>query len=73
MTSMWEPMPGTTPQQREAAIRAFVADPPLKRFGTAGEVAAMAAYLAGDDSAYVTGSEFHIDGGIMAGSAASPQ
>ena len=30
------------------------------------------AYLAADESAYVTGSEFHIDGGLLAGSAASP-
>jgi NAD(P)-dependent dehydrogenase (short-subunit alcohol dehydrogenase family) len=73
MTPMWEPMLGTTPQEREAAIKAFVADTPLRRFGTANEVAAMAAYLASDESAYVTGSEFHIDGGILAGSAASPQ
>mgnify|MGYP006178523253 CR=1 FL=1 len=36
-------------------------------------LAAMAAYLANDESAYVTGSEFHIDGGILAGSAASPE
>ena len=73
MTPMWEPMLGTTPEQREAAMQASVADTPLKRFGTADEVAAMAAYLASDESAYVTGSEFHIDGGILAGSAASPK
>jgi NAD(P)-dependent dehydrogenase (short-subunit alcohol dehydrogenase family) len=73
MTPMWEPMLGSTPAEREAAIKAFVADTPLKRFGTADEVAAMAAYLAADESAYVTGSEFHIDGGILAGSAASPE
>ncbi len=73
LTPMWEPMLGTTPEEREAATRAFVADTPLKRFGTADEVAAMAAYLASDESAYVTGSEFHIDGGILAGSAASPE
>lgn len=73
MTPMWEPMLGDTPEDREAAIKAFVADTPLKRFGTADEVAAMAAYLASDESAYVTGSEFHIDGGILAGSAASPE
>jgi NAD(P)-dependent dehydrogenase (short-subunit alcohol dehydrogenase family) len=73
MTPMWEPMLGSTLAEREAAIRAFVADTPLKRFGTADEVAAMAAYLASDESAYVTGSEFNIDGGILAGSAASPE
>ncbi len=73
MTPMWEPMLGTTPAERDATVKAFVADTPLKRFGTADEVAAMAAYLANDESAYVTGSEFHIDGGILAGSAASPE
>jgi NAD(P)-dependent dehydrogenase (short-subunit alcohol dehydrogenase family) len=73
LTPMWEPMLGNTPAEREAAMRAFVADTPLQRFGTADEVAAMAAYLASDESAYVTGSEFHIDGGILAGSAASPE
>ncbi len=73
LTPMWDPMLGTTPEEREAATRAFVADTPLRRFGTADEVAAMAAYLASDESAYVTGSEFHIDGGILAGSAASPE
>ena len=73
MTPMWEPMLGTTPAERAAAIKAFVADTPLKRFGSADEVAAMAAYLASDESAYVTGSEFHIDGGILAGSAATPE
>jgi NAD(P)-dependent dehydrogenase (short-subunit alcohol dehydrogenase family) len=73
MTPMWEPMLGTTPEERAAAIKAFVGDTPLRRFGTADEVAAMVAYLASDESAYVTGSEFHIDGGILAGSAAAPQ
>lgn len=72
LTPMWEPMLGTTPQERETAMRALTADTPLKRFGTSEEVAAMAAYLASDESSYVTGSEFHIDGGILAGSAAAP-
>lgn len=71
MTPMWDAM---LPQGegREAAIEAFLRDTPLKRFGEASEVAAMALMLASDDSAYVTGSEFTIDGGILAGSSASP-
>jgi 3-oxoacyl-[acyl-carrier protein] reductase len=36
---------------------------PLKRVGTADEVAALIAYLASDDSSFVTGSVFHINGG----------
>ena len=36
------------------------------------EVAAMALLLASDDATYITGSEFNIDGGLLAGSAATP-
>lgn len=71
LTPMWEAMIGTGPD-RAANMAALVADTPLKRFGTTAEVAAMAVYLASDESAYVTGSEFHIDGGLLAGSAATP-
>jgi len=35
----------------------------LKRVGTAEEVASLIAYLASDDSGFVTGSVFHINGG----------
>jgi len=71
LTPMWEPMLGQGPE-REAQMAAMVADTPLRRFGEPAEVAALVAYLAADESAYVTGSEFHIDGGLLAGSAASP-
>jgi 3-oxoacyl-[acyl-carrier protein] reductase len=36
---------------------------PLKRVGTADEVAGLIAYLASDDSGFVTGGVFHINGG----------
>jgi NAD(P)-dependent dehydrogenase (short-subunit alcohol dehydrogenase family) len=71
LTPMWEPILGEGPD-REARMAAFVADTPLKRFGTPQEVAAVAVLLASDESGYVTGSEFNIDGGLLAGSAASP-
>ena len=68
---MWEPMLDSGPV-RETRMAALVADTPPKRFGRPDEVAAIALMLASDDSAYVTGAELNIDGGLLAGSAASP-
>lgn len=46
------------------ARKEFIARQPLGRLGTAEEIAAMAVYLAGDESAYTTGQHFIVDGGI---------
>jgi NAD(P)-dependent dehydrogenase (short-subunit alcohol dehydrogenase family) len=72
LTPMWDDVVGTGPD-REARLAALVAETPLRRAGTVEEVAALAVYLAADESAYVTGSEFNIDGGLLAGAAASPK
>ena len=40
---------------------------PLGRIGTPEDVARLALFLASDDSSYCTGSEFTIDGGLLAG------
>ncbi len=45
----------------------FLPSIPLKRVGTAEEVASVIAYLVSDDSSYVTGSVFHVNGGQLAG------
>ncbi len=71
LTPMWEALIGDGPD-REARMAAMVADTPLKRFGKVEEVASLALLLASDDAAYMTGSELHLDGGLLAGSAASP-
>lgn len=39
---------------------------PMGRFGEASEMASAALYLASDESSYVTGTEFMVDGGITA-------
>lgn len=46
--------------------RSMVAHTPMGRLGRASEVAAMVAFLAGDDSTFVTGSEMYVDGGWTA-------
>ncbi len=71
LTPMWEALIGDGPD-KEARKAKMVADTPLKRFGTVEEVAAIAVLLASDDAAYMTGSEVHLDGGLLAGSSASP-
>ena len=71
LTPMWEPMLGEG-EERQARMDALVADTPMRRFGTPEEVAGVVAMLASEDGGYVTGAEVTIDGGLLAGSAASP-
>ena len=66
------PGPVNTPLLREL----FAKDPeraarrlihiPMGRFAEASEIAAAAAFLASDDSSFITGSTFLVDGGIGA-------
>ena len=54
---------GRNPQDTRAKLQAGV---PLGRNARPEEVAAMIAYLASDEAAFVTGAEFVIDGGVTA-------
>lgn len=67
-TPMWEAM--MHGQEEEQALLDSM---PLHRFGRPEEVAAIAVLLASDEATYVTGSEFNIDGGILAGTSTSPK
>ena len=51
--------------------RAFAKKLPLNRLGRPGDVAALFAFLASDDAAFITGQCFVIDGGELAGGLAS--
>ena len=48
----------------ELARRNFIARQPMGRLGRPEEIAAIAVYLASDESSYATGTAFVIDGGV---------
>ena len=50
----------------EAARKLFISRHPVGRLGDAEEVAALAAYLAADESAFMTGAALILDGGAAA-------
>ena len=52
--------------QPDGARARITRDIPLGRFGTAAEVADLCVYLLSDESRFVTGAEFVIDGGLTA-------
>jgi len=56
---------GLSAEAREAFARR-VEQLPLGRFGSPEEVARAALFLASDDSAFVTGHELSVDGGMLA-------
>jgi NAD(P)-dependent dehydrogenase (short-subunit alcohol dehydrogenase family) len=62
---MAEPPAKLTLDELEVAVHAD-AKVPMGRFGEAAEMAKAALWLASDDSSYVTGTEFLVDGGITA-------
>lgn len=47
--------------------KALLDKTPMRRFGTAEEIARAALFFASEDSAYVTGAELAVDGGMTAG------
>ena len=51
--------------ENKEMLNAVLKNIPLNRMGTVEDVAAVAAFLASDEAAYVTGSTYVVDGGLM--------
>lgn len=49
----------------EAALESIKQSIPMKRFGEAEELGKLVAFLCSDDSAYITGTNINIDGGVV--------
>jgi 2-keto-3-deoxy-L-fuconate dehydrogenase len=64
-TPSWEARAANAPDP-EQARRDFIARQPMGRLGTAEEVAALAVYLASDESSFTTGAVHVIDGAMSA-------
>ena len=71
MTPIWDAMLGEG-EQRQEIIDVIESGIPLGLFGESADVAYGALYLACEESKYVTGIEWTIDGGVLAGSEAKP-
>ncbi|MFC5676011.1 SDR family NAD(P)-dependent oxidoreductase [Aeromicrobium endophyticum] len=56
------PMHQQNPPEHQATLIGRI---PLKRFGDPAEVATMVLFLASDESSYITGTDFAVDGGIL--------
>jgi NAD(P)-dependent dehydrogenase (short-subunit alcohol dehydrogenase family) len=71
LTPMWESMLGLGPDRSEK-IAQIARDIPMQKMGMPEDVASAILFLASDESKYITGIELTIDGGLLAGAAASP-
>jgi 3(or 17)beta-hydroxysteroid dehydrogenase len=60
----WFPTAMTMSSRTPAEMAAQELAVPLKRFGTAAEIASAVLYLASDEAAYLTGTRLVIDGGV---------
>ena len=59
----WQDRVNQSPDPVQAK-KDFIARQPMGRLGTAEEIAAIAIYLASDESTFTTGTTFSVDGGI---------
>ncbi len=73
LTPLWDSMLSNHPEERSNAIAHISSGIPLGKMGEPMDVAYAVLYLGSDEAKYITGAELVLDGGILAGSTASPR
>ena len=58
---------GLSPGHAEAVKEAIAKEIPIGRYGEPIDIAKLALFLASDDSTFITGGQYRIDGGIVTG------
>ncbi len=54
-----------TDQLNEDQKNSILQNIPMKRFGKPEEIASLVLYLSSDEASYITGHNFHINGGML--------
>ena len=57
---------GFDPENAEAVRESLEKDIPMQRYGESDDIAKLVLFLASDDSAFITGSQYRVDGGMAA-------
>lgn len=73
LTDIWDDMLPQNPKEKNEALKKIASSIPLGKMGEAKDVAYAVLFLASNESKFITGTELNIDGGILAGSSASPK
>ncbi|MDA8279223.1 MAG: SDR family NAD(P)-dependent oxidoreductase [Actinomycetota bacterium] len=63
---MWDTERRMYPDRPEDARALFASMQPMNRYGTPGEVAALATFLLAPEASYLTGAAYPVDGGLLA-------
>lgn len=73
ITKIWEPMLASSIFSKEEMRAQLNKQIPIGHMGEPKDVAYAVLYFGSDESKYITGTELNIDGGILAGTNASPE